>query len=104
MNYSGEFRRNIPPNLDTRSGLLEARHLQMTWSAENQPDDFETLSDGRLRLFDEPRSGGGPYLGRIDFWPAVGRRPDGTLTTDLEILARSDCSVRDGNRHVSGPV
>lgn len=75
------WRRDNPPDLDSASGRLEARHLQMAWVAENQPKTFLTLADGRLQSYR-----GEPSLGVLNFWDAVEFDAAGSGSVDVEIL------------------
>jgi hypothetical protein len=87
--FDREFRRSIPPDLRTRAGMLEARHLQMAWYAEHQPRRFDTRVDGRLYSYSAPLRGGGAGIGAIDIWGAMQATEAGDIGTDLAALARS---------------
>jgi hypothetical protein len=78
---AGGWTRENAPDLETRSGLLEARHLQMAWVADNQPRVFLTYADGRLRDYAD-----GPNLGVLNFWDAVAFDPAGNGSVDADIL------------------
>jgi hypothetical protein len=79
----GGWTRENPPDLNSRSGLLEARHLQMAWVAENQPRVFLTYADGRPRDYAD-----GPSLGILNFWDAVEFDPAGNGSVDAAILGQ----------------
>ena len=74
------WQRETQPDLESRAGQLEARHLQMAWVAETQPDNFATYADGR------PRSYSGPNLGVLDFWDSLIVDPAGNGVVDEAIL------------------
>jgi hypothetical protein len=78
---AGGWQRENPPDLETRAGQLEARHLQMAWVADNQPRVFLTYEDGRLRDYAD-----GPSLGVLNFWDAVAFDPAGNGSVDADIL------------------
>jgi hypothetical protein len=74
------WQRETPADLDSRAGQLEARHLQMGWVAETQPNVFATFSDGR------PQEYRGPRLGVLDFWDSMSFDPAGVGTVDVSLL------------------
>ena len=74
------WQRESAPNFDNRRESLEARHLQMGWIAENPPERFSTLPDGR------PRSYAGTGLGRLHFWDSFSFDAAGNGTVDLDLL------------------
>lgn len=76
------WQRSLPPNFATRNGALEARHLQMAWAAETQPEIFSTHSDGR------PEEYRGPTLGVLDFWDSLFFDSAGVGTVDESLLAQ----------------
>ncbi|HUF72494.1 MAG TPA: hypothetical protein VMR74_06310 [Gammaproteobacteria bacterium] len=76
------WQRETPADLGTRAGQLEARHLQMAWVAETQPDVFATFSDGR------PQEYRGPSLGVLDFWDSMSFDPAGAGTVDESLLTQ----------------
>ena len=82
--HRGEFRRARGPELESRAGQLEARHLQMAWLAERRPHEFHTDPDGRLSDFE---GDGDPALGGVDIFAAM-VSGDGELVVDVERLAR----------------
>jgi hypothetical protein len=84
--FRGEFRRARSPDLETRSGRLEARHLQQAWVAERRPERFQTTPDGKLQMVvvAEADPAG---LGRIDILAAMRIGDDGKSVADSERLA-----------------
>src|SRR5690606_26399382 len=95
----GDFRRVRPPDLGTRAGLLEARHLQIAWYADRQPARFNTRDTGILHNYVSGRAGQGPALGRIDVTRALRTAADGTSTADPSALAAAIESFLDSIRH-----
>jgi hypothetical protein len=77
---SSVWERETPPDLETRAGQLEARHLQMGWVAETRPDSFETFVDGR------PESYRGPSLGVLSFWDSLSFDAAGNGSVDADLL------------------
>lgn len=100
VRYRGEFRRAGGPDLETRAGRLEARHLQMAWVAERRPLQFRTTTDGRLSSF-ESGPGGVPVLGRIDIFAAMQPAPDGKSATDAMRLSAAVVDFLDDIRHLT---
>lgn len=93
---AGEFRREAMPDLDTRAGHLEARHLQLAWAASNQPwSSFGTHADGRLS-----RYGGEVSLGVLAWWDGVDIDNAGTISTNPERLAYEIGRFFDSTRHL----
>jgi len=85
--------RDTPPNLETRAGELEARHLQMVWAAQTQPDNFATFADGRPQMY----SGSG--LGVLDFWDSLSFDAAGNGTVDESILEQEAERFLTGAQH-----
>jgi hypothetical protein len=83
--YRGEFRRSQVPDLETRSGRLEARHLQQAWVAERRPGRFSTEADGRLSTFRADPTGQS-NLGTIDIHGAMRPGADGKPDADVARL------------------
>lgn len=77
------WKREHPADLDSPAGRLEARHLQMAWVAENQPERFSTRADGRP---EEYRGGRNHSLGVLDFWNAIESDALGNSTVDVALL------------------
>ena len=100
IRFRGQFRRASGPELETRAGRLEARHLQMAWFAERRPERFQTAADGRLSNF---RSGptGNPALGRIDIFAAMQADANGRIATDAIRLSAAVEDFLDDIRHIT---
>lgn len=104
--HGGEFRRERPPPLDTRSERLEARHLQLAWFSEHRPEAFRTEPDGRLELYRAAAARGGS-LGRIDISRAMQVDAAGNVTADFERLAEAVALFLNDTRHrtlIDAPV
>lgn len=99
--YTGEFRRMRPPDLGTRAGMLEARHLQIAWYADRQPPTFHTRDTGILHAYGSGRHGQGPPLGRIDVDRALRVTADGTMTADPSALATAVESFLNAIGHLT---
>ncbi|MGD8341209.1 MAG: hypothetical protein PVH89_10525 [Gammaproteobacteria bacterium] len=81
--YSRAWRRELAPDYESRTGLLEARHLQVGWVADQHPGNFGTRIDGRPHTYAD-----GPSLGKFNFWSAFEFNPAGEGTVDETVLAQ----------------
>jgi hypothetical protein len=81
--HSGAWRREGPPDYESKTGLLEARHLQIGWVADRRPGNFATRADGRPHIYAE-----GPSIGKLNFWSAFEFNPAGDGTIDETVLAQ----------------
>jgi hypothetical protein len=95
--HRGEFRRARGPELGSRAGQLEARHLQMAWLAERRPHEFHTNPDGRLSEFEGNND---PALGGVDIFAAM-VSGDGGLVVNVERLEREIESFLDDIQHLT---
>jgi hypothetical protein len=99
--YAGEFRRSRAPDLDTRAGLLEARHLQIAWYADRQPPIFMTRETGILHSYVGGARGRGPKIGQIDVNRAMRVANDGTATADPAAIAEAVELFLNGISHLT---
>lgn len=92
--FEEQFRRERLPDLGTRAGRLEQRHLQLAWFASEAPQMFRTEPDGRPSGYTGIKG-----LGILDFWHALTVEADGRVSVDEAAIERDAERFLNGLAH-----
>jgi hypothetical protein len=92
--FKEQFRRERLPDLGTRGGRLQQRHLQMAWYASEAPSSFSTEPDGRPSAYESVTG-----LGILDFWHALTVGADGRVSVDEAAIEREVERFLNGLAH-----